>query len=319
MISNFGLKIKFSDVGKYVAVHSSDVNALTYTYAALKGHGLREDDICKSFAHLVRRKICDTLDKKWPPTPDEFLSVLDEFKPLACIFNSISWSVNPQIAKDKNGYVKCASIEQAETIAAITECWERLITKKKTATASAMSLTLHRLTGSREATTLYHHAGMGISYTDVRCLTNTWGKSISLSHKKILPPGFKKHRSVHVTFDNSDGKQQTLTGDHTTHHTTGTIFQVRYAGEALDDDGELTSGNKRIPDEDNPEETDFRDYTIPKKRKSPKSFPEFTDKYSNSKLLEDSLYRDVAWALGILGILVRVVCWKSMNQYLLMK
>ena len=106
-----------------------------------------------------------------------------------------------------------------------------------------MGLTLHRLTGSREGATLYHHAGMGISYTDVRCLTNTWAKSISLSHKKILPPGFKKQRSVHVTFDNSNGKQQTLTGDHTTHHTTVTI---RYASEALGDDGELTSGKKRF-------------------------------------------------------------------------
>ena len=39
-----------------------------------------------------------------------------------------------------------------------------------------------------------------------------------------------------------------------------------------------------------------------KKRKSPKSFPEFTDKYSNSKLLEDSLYCDIAWILvGHLG------------------
>ena len=72
-------------------MHSSDVNALTYSYAALKGHGLREDDISKSFAHLVRIK-------KWLPTPGEFLSVLDEFKPLACIFNSISWSVNPHMS-----------------------------------------------------------------------------------------------------------------------------------------------------------------------------------------------------------------------------
>ena len=165
-----------------------------------------------------------------------------------------------------------------------------------------MSLTLHRLTGSREGATLYHHAGMGISYTDVRCLTNTWAKSISLSHKKILPPGFKKQRSVHVTFDNSDGKQQKLTPLTPLTILLVPSFKSDYAGEALDDDGELTSGQKEIPDKDNPKETDFRDYTIPKKRKSPKGFPEFTDNYSNSKLLEDSLYRDIAWVLvGHLG------------------
>ena len=41
----------------------------------------------------------------------------------------------------------------------------------------------------------------------------------------MLPKGFIPRRSVHVTFDNSDGKQQTLSGHHTTLHTTGTIFQ----------------------------------------------------------------------------------------------
>ena len=151
-------------------------------------------------------------------TPTEFLTSLDEFKPLACIFNSISWSVNPKRSKDNNGYVKCASVQQAEKIGAITECWECLITGKKTPIATAMSLTLHRVTGSREATTLYHHTGMGRSHTDVRFLTNTW--------------------------------------------------------------------------------PNFGDYKIPKKkRKSPKSFPEFTDKYLNSSLLDDPLSRDIAWVL----------------------
>ena len=41
----------------------------------------------------------------------------------------------------------------------------------------------------------------------------------------MLPKGFVKKKSVHVTFDNSDGKQQTLLGDNATHHTIGTIFQ----------------------------------------------------------------------------------------------
>ena len=32
----------------------------------------------------------------------------------------------------------------------------------------------------------------------------------------MLPPGLFKGRSVHITLDNSDGKQQTLTGAHPT-------------------------------------------------------------------------------------------------------
>ena len=34
------------------------------------------------------------------------------------------------------------------------------------------------------------------------------------------------NKSVHVTFDNSDGKQQTLIRDNTTHDTYGTIYQL---------------------------------------------------------------------------------------------
>ena len=61
----------------------------------------------------------------------------------------------------------------------------------------------------------YTSSGMEISYTDVRFLTNTWAKDISMNYKKI-----------HVAFHNSDGKQQTLTSYHTTHHASGTAFQT---------------------------------------------------------------------------------------------
>ena len=47
-----------------------------------------------------------------------------------------------------------------------------------------------------------------------------------MEHKKMPPPGFIQGRSVHITFDNSHGKQHTLTWSQTTHHTTGTIFQA---------------------------------------------------------------------------------------------
>ena len=40
-----------------------------------------------------------------------------------------------------------------------------------------------------------------------------------------LPPGFCKGLPVHISIDNSDGKQQTLTGASTTHYTNGTVFQ----------------------------------------------------------------------------------------------
>ena len=43
----------------------------------------------------------------------------------------------------------------------------------------------------------------------------------------MLTPGFSSNEPVHITFDNSDERQQKITGGQTTHHTTGTIFQVK--------------------------------------------------------------------------------------------
>ena len=49
---------------------------------------------------------------------------------------------------DNDGYVKAPTIFQAEKMAAISESWEHLLTQKRTPTATAMSLALHRVTGS---------------------------------------------------------------------------------------------------------------------------------------------------------------------------
>ena len=88
---------------------------------------------------------------------------------------------------------------------------------------TVLSVTIHKIKGSKEATTLLNRCGVGIPCTDVHDLNSKWAKSITMEHKKMLPPGFIQGRSVHITFDNSDGKQQTSTCSQTTHHTTGLV------------------------------------------------------------------------------------------------
>lgn len=73
---------------------------------------------------------------------------------------------------------------------------------------------------------MLNQCGVGTSYTDVRNFNNKLTKSITMEHKKMLHPGFIQVRSVQITFDNSFGKQQTLTGSQTTDHATGAIFQA---------------------------------------------------------------------------------------------
>ena len=49
--------ISFSTVAGKLVVSSSELGPVTYVNAALKGHGLREDDLTRAFARLVRRKL----------------------------------------------------------------------------------------------------------------------------------------------------------------------------------------------------------------------------------------------------------------------
>ena len=253
----------------FIAVHSSDVNPSTYSIATLKGHGLREESVIRCFANLVRRRLPQALGSQvryTPPSVDDFLIDLESFGPVKCIFNAISPSINPKRPMGNDGYIKATNSSESEKIATIAECWERLITNRRTPTATARSLALHRVTGSTEATQILKKCGFGIS--------------------EMLPKGFTKKKSVHVTFDNSDGKQQTLLGYNTTHHhTNGTIFQLSNpAVETID-----ASCERQVDlEEENEESTsNFSTFRIPPKRnrKLPPPFPEFSDECKRSDLL----------------------------------
>ena len=49
----------------------------------------------------------------------------------------------------------------------VAESQERLITKVRTLTITSLSLTVHRITGSKEATTFLLRLGVEISYNDL--------------------------------------------------------------------------------------------------------------------------------------------------------
>lgn len=294
LIEKYGDEVNFGKICNKLVVHSSDVSPFAYSMATIQGHGLREADLTKAFSRLIRRKISDRQAIKWPLEADELFSLFDSYRPLQCIYNAIAWSINPRRSVNPNGYVAAQSKVEAEKLSAISQSWEKVVTGERLPLGTALSLTLHRITGSKEATTLLNRCGVGITYSDVRDLNNNWAKTVTMEHKKMLAPGFITGRSVHVTFDNSDGKQQTLTGAHTTHHTTGTIFQTWHPGEV-----EVSTKQKGQPDLDmfDHEEHDYGIFKIPKKRASPPSFPEFSDSYKDSVLLADALESNIAWVM----------------------
>ena len=179
----------------------------------------------------------------------------------------------------------------------VAESCESIIINKHTPTNTSLSITVHRITGSNEATTLLHRPGVGIFYNDVRLITNYWAGCITLNHRVTLSPGFSSNKPIHITFGNSDGRQQTITGGQTTHHTTGTIFQVKSDNNNNNNNNNNTEypGESDILDDD--EETDFGEFKIRKKRASPPRIPNFNDEFAKVELLNLSLERDIAWVI----------------------
>ena len=137
---------------------------------------------------------------------------------------------------------------------------------------------------------LLHRRGAGISYNDVRLITNYWVSCITLNRIGMLPPGFSSNEPIHIIFDNFDRGQQTTSRGQTTHHTNGTIVRVK-----------SDNNNTEYPEKgsilDDDEETDFGEFKIPKKRASPPRIPSFNDKFASVELLNHSLERDIRWVL----------------------
>eukprot|EP00794_Sanderia_malayensis_P016352 gene16352-17996_t len=287
--------ISFSTVAGKLVVSFSELGPITYVNAALKGHGLREDDLTRAFARLVRRKLESKQPFNWPPTPDKLSKALENFTPLPCIFNAIAWSVSPNAPKNDFGLVTVGK-SYVQKISAISQSWQGMASNDRAAPLNiALGLTVHRVTGSKETARLLHHAGLGISYSDIRLLNNTWANAVKMKHKHMLPPGFFPGKTLHVTFDNSDGRQQTLTGSSTTHHTTGTVFQISATNvQSTEIVSATMSDEMEIIDE---EEPDYGFFKIPRNRKEPSSFPGFKDETKESPLIKEAFEKDAAWVV----------------------
>ena len=157
-------------------MHSSAVNPISYSVATIQGSGLRESDLIKSFSKLIHRKLSQRNAVIWPMKAEELFDLHDCHRPLHCIYNAICWSINPRKYTNTFGYASVSNKAEAEKISAISQSWEKMVKGERSPLGTALSLTIHRIIDSKEATTLLNRCGIGIPYTDVRDLNNEWAK-----------------------------------------------------------------------------------------------------------------------------------------------
>eukprot|EP00794_Sanderia_malayensis_P001967 gene1967-2238_t len=107
------LEINFPDVvgffssGKQVIVYSSDTNPCEYAVAALKGVGLRDTDLIKSFANMIKRKIGNYekgSKKKFPVSISDAMSIDSEDDVIPELYNAIFLTLHSSCKMNEKGY-----------------------------------------------------------------------------------------------------------------------------------------------------------------------------------------------------------------------
>ena len=89
--------------------------------------------------------------------------------------------------------------------------------------AVVLSLVVHRITVSKESVKLLHRTVAGISYTVVLKQIKRFSFDTQNS-SSLVPKNIPKGQPTHVTIDNTDRRQQNLTGLAITHHTNVSIY-----------------------------------------------------------------------------------------------
>ncbi|XP_057316865.1 uncharacterized protein LOC130657893 [Hydractinia symbiolongicarpus] len=288
LVKQFGSEIDFFTTGKYVIVHSALMNPCEYSVATLLGHGLRDMDHIRSFANFIKSKVKEREPESLPKTPDKMIADFNK-GPMPELYNIIYATMYPNFKTNDEGYAITQSSNIANKIWSIASDWQSLITRQKNVKQAMLGLTIHRLTGSKEAAAHLHNLGHSISYNEIKKYNDAWSSAQIEVHKR-----FVKGYPLHSTIDNNDGRQETLTGVGTTHDTNSTLFQPFIPGDSILHETKSTI-QELVPCEEIVT-NNIEEYHLGA-RADPLAFPAYQDD-EGTELLEESFRRDVAWSLA---------------------
>ena len=83
-----------------------------------------------------------------------------------------------------------------------------------------------RKTGCKEVPNILLKCGYGISNAEIRLL-NCSANKVLITTNRILQSTLSTNKSLHVSINNSDGKQQQITGSKTTRYTNGVALHLQ--------------------------------------------------------------------------------------------
>ena len=296
LIKEFNEALSFFPNGKFLLVHSSDVNPCQYAIAALHGCGLRDEDLARSFGRMIRRQLQSSSKQKrqWPLTPEELTDLLDR-GPLQSLYNAIYYTMHDSAKKNEYGYAITNSHLEAIKIWSLSSDWESLLTRETSPKQAVMGLVIHRMTGSREVANMLHKCNHTISYRDIRVQNLAWARMVS--SRQLLLSNMRKGVTTHSTIDNNDGRQETLTGAGTTHDTNKTLFQLPTAKEKEEIPNIGSQAERRLDIWSSVENEgiEVAPFSIGK-RMGPSPFQNYKDDEDLRDELDLCFKKDIAWA-----------------------
>ena len=175
--------IDFFPISKYVIVHA---NPCQYSISTLLGQGLRDKDYIRSYSNFIRSKVNQAEIPEHPYTPDQMIESLDD-GPMPELYNTIyATKYGPNFKINEYGNAITHSANIPNKIWSIASDWQALITTIDTPKQMVFSLTLHRITGSKESVNYIHNLGHGISYNKVSKINGNWSRSLTRYNNTIL-------------------------------------------------------------------------------------------------------------------------------------
>ena len=161
---------------------------------------------------MIRRKLVSISSNKFPCSNESLRKELYRV-PMKDLYNVIYWTVKDSCRLNEFSFAETSSKSLATKIWSLAFEWQSVITGKTNAKQMVMGMIIHRITGSK----------LVILYLNLLNHTCPYKTILSDSSSKI---SIRNNVPLHSGIDHNDGRQETITGFGTTHHTNSLFFQT---------------------------------------------------------------------------------------------
>ena len=230
-MEHFPESIGFFKTGRHIIVYSQFTNPCAYSVSTLRGSGMRDKDIIKSFANMVKRNAKTSKGDmpKFPYSPTELMQGTEK-GPMCDLYNVIFMTLHDFMTVNEHGYAITKSKNLACKIWALANDWEALLFRDacyRNPKQVLLTMNIYRIRRSKQIINYLTKCNFCISYNDIRIQNKIWEEMVMAgeSGTTLLKKG--AHNSIY----NIDEETESIS----LHFTNSNLYQPN-AGFRENDD-----------------------------------------------------------------------------------